>query len=169
MKTILTERYTSPCGTLILGSYGDRLCLCDWEDGHRHSRTMKRVAGALHATYAGGHSSIITEAMRQLDEYFAGCRKEFSLPLLPAGTAFQTAAWDELLRIPFGTTVSYGEQARLMGRPDAVRAVAGANGANALSIVIPCHRVVGANGCLTGYAGGIDAKRFLLKLEAEAR
>jgi methylated-DNA-[protein]-cysteine S-methyltransferase len=102
----------------------------------------------------------------QLAEYFRGERRDFDLPLAPRGTAFQRAVWDELRRIPFGATVSYGELAARLGRPGASRAVGRANATNPLPVVVPCHRVVGANGTLTGYAGGLDAKTLLLALEA---
>lgn len=102
----------------------------------------------------------------QLAEFFAGRRKEFDLPLAAAGTAFQQRVWEELRRIPFGERLSYGELARRVGSPGAVRAVGMANARNPISIVVPCHRVVGANRQLTGYAGGMERKQFLLDLEA---
>ena len=102
---------------------------------------------------------------QQLAEYFAGTRREFTLPLNPEGTEFQRRVWDELTRIPYGTTISYSELARRLGDPAAVRAVGRANGANPLWIIIPCHRVIGADGSLTGYAGGLEVKRSLLELE----
>jgi methylated-DNA-[protein]-cysteine S-methyltransferase len=101
----------------------------------------------------------------QLSEYFEGKRKTFELELAPEGTDFQKAVWDELTRVPYGSTLSYGELARRIGRADAVRAVGAANGANPIPIVIPCHRVVGSNGSLTGYGGGLDRKKWLLALE----
>ena len=107
-------------------------------------------------------------AEMQLGEYFAGKRTEFDLVLEPAGTAFQLAAWAVLRTIPFGATMTYGEQARTMGKPRAVRAVGGANGRNPLAIVVPCHRVVGADGRLTGYASGVERKAWLLAHEANA-
>lgn len=103
--------------------------------------------------------------MIQLDEYFAGQRREFDVPLMFAGTEFQKVVWDELMLIPHGRTTTYGELARRIGRPAAVRAIANAVGSNALSILVPCHRVIGADGALTGYAGGLPAKRHLLALE----
>jgi methylated-DNA-[protein]-cysteine S-methyltransferase len=103
--------------------------------------------------------------MGQLDEYFAGSRATFDLALAPAGTPFQQRVWAELARIPAGTTVTYGELARRAGRPGAARAVGAAVGRNPVSIVVPCHRVVGSDGALTGYAGGIARKAFLLALE----
>jgi methylated-DNA-[protein]-cysteine S-methyltransferase len=108
------------------------------------------------------------EVTRQLDEYFAGSRHSFDLPLAPAGTAFQSRVWDALARVPWGTTVTYGELAVRAGRPGEARAVGAAVGRNPISIVVPCHRVVGADGTLTGYAGGVDRKAFLLALEGAA-
>ena len=102
----------------------------------------------------------------QLDEYFAGCRRAFDLVLVPEGSDFQRRAWEALRLIPFGSTMSYADQARAMGRPSASRAVGGANGRNPLAIVVPCHRVVGSNGRLTGYASGIERKQWLLEHEA---
>ena len=105
------------------------------------------------------------EAARQLDEYFARQRREFDVPLLLVGTDFQKTVWRELLKIPFGVTFSYGDMARRIGKPGAVRAVANANGANSISVFVPCHRVIGSDNSLTGYGGGLDAKRMLLELE----
>ena len=107
----------------------------------------------------------LREAKRQLREYFDGGRRDFDLPLAPAGTAFQRRVWDELRRIPYGETVSYGELARRIGRPTASRAVGAANGRNPLAIVVPCHRVIGADGTLIGYGGGLPVKETLLAHE----
>lgn len=102
----------------------------------------------------------------QLEEYFAGTRRTFALPLHPVGTPFQLAVWHELARIPYGITISYGEMARRVEQPKAVRAVGAANGRNPLPIVLPCHRVIGADGSLTGFGGGLPVKQFLLSMEA---
>lgn len=110
-------------------------------------------------------SAPIAAACRQLQEYFAGERQTFELPLRPLGTPFQLAVWQELARIPYGVTISYGELARRIDQPAAVRAVGAANGRNPLPIVLPCHRVIGADGSLTGFGGGLPTKRFLLALE----
>jgi methylated-DNA-[protein]-cysteine S-methyltransferase len=110
-------------------------------------------------------AGVIAETVRQLDEYFAGTRREFELDLAPRGTAFQLAVWNALLTIPYGATASYGDIARSVGRPNAVRAVGQANGRNPLAIVVPCHRVIGSDHSLTGYGGGIERKRYLLGLE----
>jgi methylated-DNA-[protein]-cysteine S-methyltransferase len=112
-----------------------------------------------------GRHPVLAETERQLREYFAGTRRSFDLPLDLVGTPFQQRAWLALATIPFATTISYGEQARRLGVPRAVRAIGAANGRNPISIVLPCHRVVGANGALTGYGGGLDAKRDLLEHE----
>jgi methylated-DNA-[protein]-cysteine S-methyltransferase len=109
---------------------------------------------------------LLDRAERQLVEYFAGARTEFDLPLASDGTEFQKKVWSELLRIPYGETASYGQIARRLGyEPGISRAVGAANGANPIPIVVPCHRVIGADGSLTGYAGGVDRKRTLLELE----
>ena len=108
-----------------------------------------------------------SEAIRQLNEYFAGDRQEFDLPLRLDGTEFQLLVLDELRRIPYGETTSYGDIAERIGRPTAVRAVGAANGRNPIPIIVPCHRVIGASGDLTGFGGGLDTKKALLKLESE--
>ncbi|MCP4545207.1 MAG: methylated-DNA--[protein]-cysteine S-methyltransferase [bacterium] len=110
-------------------------------------------------------TGIITATERQLREYFAGRRREFDLPLAPGGTEFQLAVWKRLCEIPFGQTVSYGKVAHDINRPQAVRAVGAANGANPIAIIVPCHRVIGGNRHLTGFGGGLPAKRLLLELE----
>ena len=110
--------------------------------------------------------ALLEPVRRQLTEYFAGARTEFDLPLRPAGARFQLQVWDALLKIPYGETASYGEIAREIGHPTAFRAVGAANGQNPIAIIVPCHRVIGSNGSLTGYGGGLPAKRALLDLEA---
>jgi methylated-DNA-[protein]-cysteine S-methyltransferase len=116
-----------------------------------------------------GDVAVLAEAARQLDEYFAGGRTIFDLPLAPVGTPFQLEVWQALRAIPYGVTCSYGELAARIGRPAASRAVGLANGRNPLSIVVPCHRVIGSTGTLTGYGGGLERKRWLLDLERGAR
>ena len=162
---IRTAYYDSPCGRLKLGSFDGRICLCDWQvEGHR-DRIDRRLSRLLNAEFENGTSDIILKAESQLDEYFARKRNTFDVPLFSAGTDFQKKVWSELLRIPYGTTVSYGDIARRIGKPNAVRAVANANGANPISIFVPCHRVIGNDKSLTGYGGGLEAKRWLLELE----
>lgn len=112
---------------------------------------------------------LLAEAVRQLSEYFQGSRREFDLPLAPQGTAFQMDVWKALRDIPYGVTISYGELAERLGNPAAVRAVGAANGRNPIAIVVPCHRVIGSDGTLTGYAGGLHVKEWLLELEGSLR
>lgn len=165
MNTIITRKYEAPCGLLLLGAYRGELCLCDWQVERHRELTDRRLMKALSAVMVEGNSAVIDRAVAQLDEYFAGERREFDVPLLFVGTEFQKRVWTELLNVPFGTTVSYGEMARRIGMPTAVRAVANANGANSISIFAPCHRVIGSDSSLTGYGGGLEAKRWLLELE----
>ena len=146
----------SPIGELTLTGDGQALTGL-YMQHHRHQPALDRDAVRDPAPFV--------EARWQLAQYFAGERTAFDLRLAPAGTPFQREVWDALLAIPYGETISYGELARRVGRPAASRAVGLANGRNPISIVVPCHRVVGASGALTGYGGGIDRKRFLLALE----
>jgi methylated-DNA-[protein]-cysteine S-methyltransferase len=112
-----------------------------------------------------GNGPQSAEVARQIEDFFAGKRRDFDLPLAPEGSDFQKRVWAELIRIPFGETMSYGEVARCIGRPGAARAVGRANATNPIALIVPCHRVIGANGTLTGYAGGIDLKEKLLAWE----
>lgn len=163
--TIKTQYYQSPCGELILGSFGDKLCLCDWTDGKRRILIDSRIQKGLNARYEQGSSDMIAHAATQLDEYFCGSRCEFDVPLLFVGSDFQQSVWQVLLEIPYGTTESYLALSQRLGNPKAIRAVAAANGANPISIFVPCHRVIGSNQKLTGYGGGLAAKQLLLELE----
>jgi len=164
-NTIHLQTYKSPVGEMILGSYNNTLCIANWKNGKTKERIEKKLAKALDTEYIDASSEVIVEAMKQLDTYFLGKRKEFDVPLLMVGTAFQKSVWEALLQIPYGETASYLEQAKRIGNEKAVRAVASANGANAISIFIPCHRIIGSNGTLTGYAGGLDTKAKLLEIE----
>ena len=141
---IRVQRYVSPCGELLLGAWKGQLCLCNWSKEKHPGRVEARLQRLLGAAYQEETSDVTREAARQLDEYFKGERQAFDLPLIMAGSDFQQRVWQELLKIPYGGTISYGELAKRIGQAQAVRAVANANGANALSIFIPCHRVIGA-------------------------
>lgn len=155
-------RYPSPVGELVLTSDGEALT----------GLNLPAADGeAVEPTGPGWRrdGAAFCEAFEQLDAYFAGDRTRFDLPMRPAGTPFQRMAWDALLSIPFGTTISYAEQARRIGRPGASRAIGAANGRNPIAIVIPCHRVIGASGTLTGYGGGLPMKQWLLDHEASVR
>lgn len=149
----------------MLGSIDDKLCLCDWQVEKHRDHVDRRLKRILNAEFEEGSSEVIEKAEQQLNEFFARKRRMFDVPLLFVGTEFQKTVWNFLLTIPFGKTISYGEMARQIGLPKAVRAVANANGANSISIFAPCHRVIGSDRSLTGYGGGLEAKRFMLELE----
>lgn len=168
-KTILTALVETPLGAMVAGDFGGRLCLLEFEDLRAYEHELGDLERLLDAVSARGRTDLHAEAERQLRLYFAGKLRSFDLPLELPGTDFQRAAWAALLEIPYGETRSYRDQAEAIGRPKAVRAVAGANGQNRVAIVVPCHRVIGADGSLTGYGGGIDRKRALLELESGQR
>lgn len=169
IHTINLQYYHSPCGELVLASVGEELCLCDWTNNPCAERNMHRLTRYLNAELKIETSPVLSETQRQLDEYFAGNRKAFTIPLHLVGTDFQQQVWNELLNIPYGATTSYKEIAQCIGKPKAVRAVAGAIGANGISILIPCHRVIGSDKSLTGYAGGLEAKKMLLQIETQIK
>lgn len=150
----ISALYESPCGPLTLISNGAALTDLQFEN----PRYAYKPAPS-------GSDSILEQARRQLDAYFAGTLRAFDLPLAPQGTPFQQRVWQALIAIPYGVTRSYGQQAAAIGSPQASRAVGLANGRNPISIIIPCHRVIGANGSLTGYGGGMARKQLLLELE----
>jgi len=153
-----TLSISSPVGamTVVGGERGIRRILWEGDLGHRVQ---------LGEESRPGRHRLVSQTADELGEYFAGERQSFDVPLDPAGTPFQRSVWEALAGIPYGTTRTYGELARSIGRPDAARAVGAANGCNPISIMIPCHRLVGADGTLVGYAGGLDAKRWLLDHE----
>ncbi|MDE6085931.1 MAG: methylated-DNA--[protein]-cysteine S-methyltransferase [Muribaculaceae bacterium] len=163
-KIFVTD-YHSPCGNLCLGSYGNSLCLCDWSAERDRETIVKRLIRMLDAEIIEGKTPVTIAAVNQLDEYFAGKRLNFDIPLIVCGTEFQCRVWDELQRLNYGQRITYRELAERIGNKKASRAVAGACNANALSIFIPCHRIVGSSGSMTGYAGGLLAKSYLLELE----
>lgn len=163
---IYIDYYNTPYGELILGSYEEKLCLCDWRNRKARTTIDGRLTKIFNATFKRQTSAVTERCKTQLDEYFSKQRKQFDIPLALAGTDFQKSVWQALLKIPFGDTRSYLELANNLNAKPAVRAVANANGANALSIVIPCHRVIGSTGNLTGYAGGLTTKKALLSLES---
>jgi methylated-DNA-[protein]-cysteine S-methyltransferase len=144
----------SPIGRLLLLGEGDALT-------GLHMEPFEIPPGAR------PDAPVLREAEAQLGAYFDGELTEFELPLAPHGTGFQLRVWDALTRIPYGTTTTYGAVAEDVGRPDAVRAVGACNGQNPIAVIVPCHRVIGADGSLVGYGGGLDRKRLLLELELE--
>lgn len=165
-QAIHIQYYPTRCGELIVGSYAQYLCLCDWKCRKNRETVDKRIQKALNARYEVKDSPVIQEAFRQLTEYFSGQRTTFDLPLLTVGTDFQKKIWSLLHEIPYGATESYLELSQRFGDRKAIRAVSSANAANAISIFIPCHRIIGTNGKLIGYAGGLEAKKMLLVLES---
>ena len=151
-------QYQSPVGRLLLFSDGRALKKVTFLSGVESETLVEHESLA---------DDVLKETCRQLDEWFAGERQNFDLPLAPDGTDFQQQVWQELQKIPYGTTCSYGELARQLGKPSASRAVGAANGQNPIALIIPCHRVIGADGSLTGYAFGIERKKKLLTFEAQ--
>lgn len=152
--------YDSPIGSLLLAGDDDQLSLLGFPGGSMARR---------HETDWREDAAPFTEVIRQLDAYFGGELTQFDLPLAPEGTEFQRQVWSALQEIPFGETWSYGQLAERVGRPKAARAVGAANGVNPIPVIIPCHRVVGANGKLTGFGGGLPTKQYLLSLESGRR
>lgn len=162
------QYYDSPCGELILASVNEMLYLCDWNEKPCADRNKRRLEKYLNADFKIDPSAVLEQTKKQLDEYFAGIRKTFDIPLHPIGTEFQHQVWNVLRHIPYGQTRSYKQIADGVGIPQGVRAVAGAIGSNGISILIPCHRIIGSNHSLTGYAGGLEAKQMLLEIEKTA-
>ena len=153
---ILCRRIDSPVGPLMLAADAS---------GLRHIEFRHNRHPANRADWHGGDNEVLQAAEAQLGEYFAGKRQRFDLPLAPQGTDFQLRVWWELARIPFGDTISYAQLAQRLDNPNGTRAVGAANGRNPLPIVLPCHRVIGADGALTGFGGGLPVKEALLRLE----
>ena len=149
--------YESPIGPLTLASNGEAIIQLEFENGRYPQPAHPR-----------GADKVLDQARRELDAYFAGKLKMFSVPVAPEGTPFQRKAWAALQKIPYGATRSYGQQAAALGAPSASRAVGAANGRNPIAVIIPCHRVIGAGGSLTGFGGGLERKKFLLDLEQGA-
>lgn len=163
---LVRQTIDTPLGEITAVTSDRGIVLFDFSDNAHLARETDDLSSYLPGSRIvdGGHP-LLTQLAAEIDEYFAGARREFGVPLHPVGTPFQLDVWAALLTIPYGQTRSYADQARMIGRPTAVRAVANANGRNRLPILIPCHRVIGSDGTLTGYSGGIDRKTELLRLE----
>lgn len=166
MNFISIEYFKTPFGELILGSFEERLCLADWQYRKMRKSIDNRIQAGLGAEYKEGYSEVIEKTKEQLTAYFSGESKLFDIPLTLVGSDFQKSVWNELMKIPFGKTNTYLSLSRKLGDEKAIRAVASANGANAISIIVPCHRIIGSNHELTGYAGGLETKKKLLQLES---
>ena len=162
---IVTVKIESPIGELIAGATEEGICLLEFNDRRRAARECRDLVKLLRQPLEEGDNVHLQNLRKQLDDYFNGDLKKFTVPLVTPGTDFQQEVWKELLEIPFGKTRSYQEQADALNKPDSVRAVANANGMNRISIVIPCHRVIGSDGRLTGYGGGLKRKKWLLDHE----
>ena len=158
--TIYFKQWLSPVGEIFLYADDDHLLALTYADNHKKTVKRLQLNDAVKKP-----SPVIQNTVDQLKEYFAGQRRDFDVPVKLCGTEFQKQAWQELRHIPFGQTVSYAQQAQKLRRPKAVRAVGTANGNNPISIILPCHRVIGTNGSMTGYAGRVEVKETLLTLE----
>lgn len=169
VATLHLARFVTPLGPMLAGATDAGLCLLEFDDRRMLETQLRRLASRLNCVAVPTANDVLREAGRELAAYFAGKLRTFATPLVLPGSEFQRSVWDGLRAIPYGATRSYAEQAAAIGRPSAVRAVARANGDNRVAIVVPCHRVVGADGSLTGYGGGLWRKQRLLELErAEA-
>jgi methylated-DNA-[protein]-cysteine S-methyltransferase len=162
---IYFQYYKTTYGELIVGSFENQLCLCDWRYRKQRNQIDSRISSGLKAQFIELETKIIHDTIKQLDEYFMGKRTVFDLELIFVGSDFQKSVWHSLIKIPYGKTVSYLTLSKELGNEKAIRAVANANGANAISIIVPCHRIVGSNGALVGYAGGLNTKKKLITLE----
>ncbi len=165
MNNIEIQYHRTPHTEFILGSYQEALCLLDFRYRKMRQTVDSRLRRGLSAAFIEKDNPLLRQTREQLDEYLGGERKKFDLPLKMVGSDFQQSVWNALMEIPFGETASYLDLAKTINHERAVRAVANANGANAISIIIPCHRIIGSNGELVGYGGGLPMKKKLLDLE----
>jgi AraC family transcriptional regulator, regulatory protein of adaptative response / methylated-DNA-[protein]-cysteine methyltransferase len=166
-KLIYVTRILTPLGPMLAGAVDEGICLLEFVDRRMIETQLSRLKKILNAELISGNHKLFAGLNKQLKEYFEGKRKEFEIPLVINGSPFQMMAWNALLKINYGETASYKKQAEILGIPKSVRAVGKANGDNRIAIIIPCHRVIGGDGKLVGYGGGIWRKQFLLNLEKE--
>ncbi len=165
-SVINTTSFETPLGTMFAAATEEGICMLEYADGAaRQEKEITSICKFFNASIEEGESKYFESLRKQLSEYFDGKRKEFGIPLVLAGTPFQQQVWGELQKIPYGSTRSYKEQSMALKNLGAIRAVGTANGANRIAILIPCHRVIGENGKLTGYGGGLWRKKWLLDLE----
>ena len=167
-KLVLKEVKT-PIGVMMFGSSDKGLCLLDFKYRKSFPRILKRITKYFGDAATHGTSSSIELAEKELFQYLKGNLKVFSVPLDIRGSEFQLKVWDALLQVKYGKTVSYLDIAKNIGKPEAVRAVANANGQNGIAVIIPCHRVIGSDGTLTGYGGGLAIKKRLLNIESKLK
>jgi methylated-DNA-[protein]-cysteine S-methyltransferase len=165
MKSINIQYYKTKYAEFILGSFENKLCLLDFKYRKMRATVDNRLKKGFKAEFVEQDNEVLKETRKQLGEYFNMIRKEFEIPLITVGTDFQKSVWEGLQNIDYGTTSTYLQLAKNIGNEKAVRAVANANGANSIAIIIPCHRIIGTNGELTGFGGGLPLKKRLLELE----
>jgi len=167
MNSIDIQYHKTKIGELILGSFGKKLCLLDFRYRRMRSAVDNRITRELNTEYLKKTNNLLNETKRQIDEYLIGKRIKFEVPILMVGSDFQKQVWNELLKVKYGETATYLDISKKIDNPKAVRAAASANGANAIALIIPCHRVIESNGGLGGYGGGLPVKKRLLTLEIE--
>ena len=165
MNQINIQYNKTKIGELILGSFNGDLCLLDFKYRKMRKTVDNRIKNGLNAEFIEQCDEILEKTRKQLEEYLSGNRRNFDLPLLMVGTDFQKKVWSALMKVPFGVTSTYLQIAKNIKKEKAVRAVANANGANSIGLIIPCHRIIGSNGKLVGYGGGLSVKKRLLNLE----
>jgi AraC family transcriptional regulator of adaptative response/methylated-DNA-[protein]-cysteine methyltransferase len=168
-QLVMTTRILTPLGPMLAGATDGGICLLEFIDRRMLETQIERLKKLLDAEFVPGFSEHFGRLNTQMEEYFQGKRITFDVPLVLPGTPFQKKVWEELQTIPYGSTRSYKKQAEMIGLPDAIRAVAKANGDNRIAIIVPCHRVIGTNGKLIGYGGGLWRKQYLLDLESGRR
>jgi len=164
-ELIKITRILTPLGPMLVGALDEGICLLEFIDRKMLQTQLKKINSYFGTVCVPGDHKHFKQLDRELKEYFNGKRKIFTVPIVYPGSDFQVKVWEQLRTIPYGTTRSYGEQAKILGRPKAVRAVASANGANRIAVIVPCHRVIGKDGKLVGYGGGLWRKKYLLELE----
>jgi AraC family transcriptional regulator, regulatory protein of adaptative response / methylated-DNA-[protein]-cysteine methyltransferase len=169
VNIINLHRFTTPLGPMIAGATEKGLCLLEFTDRKMLASEFKDLKRLLKATIIWGTNRHLTETVQQIEAYFAGTLKLFDIPLVAPGTDFQKLVWQKLTEIPYGEKRSYKQQAHMIEKPNAIRAVAKANGSNRICIIIPCHRIIGEDGSMTGYSGGIERKKWLLDFEKKNR
>tara|TARA_R110001599_G_scaffold106086_1_gene267395 strand:+ start:343 stop:855 length:513 start_codon:yes stop_codon:yes gene_type:complete len=165
MTQINIQYFKHPYAEFVLGSYDDKLCLCDFRYRKMRDSVDNRIKRGLNASFLERNDDVLESAKTQLEEYFLGQRSVFDIPLLLVGTDFQKSIWCALDKVKYGVTATYQDLAVFIGNKNAVRAVGNANGANGLAIIIPRHRIIGSQGELVGYGGGLSLKKRLLELE----
>ena len=165
MNQVNIQHHQTKIGELVLGSLGGKLCLLGFGDREMRRSVDDWIRKKLHAEFVEQSDKVLEQTMKQVDEYLNGNRKKFDIPLLMVGTDFQKRVWQALMRVPYGATSTYGQIAEVIGSPKAVRAVGNATSVNPISIIVPCHRIIGGDGGLVGYGGGLSVKRRLLELE----